>query len=158
MPLEGPSDFWTTETCPKKNKAALFSEPQKNSRGETGAGGKSFFDVTRARSCQSVYLQHSYGTDGNTERFVRALYGRVCNEAVRHENHADLKPLSWPQKQLRDPDNYGISCMLWTWQQLPVRKNCGIVRRSRLSACALPWWVRLEQYRRRRLKQSLRRQ
>ena len=53
-----------------------------------------------------------------------------------HENHADLKPLSWQQKQLRDPDNYGISCMLWTWQQLSVRKNCGIVRRSRLSAYA----------------------
>lgn len=77
-----------------------------------GSWREKFFDVTRARSCQSVYLQHSYGTDGNTERFVRALYGRVCSEAVRHENHADLKPLSWQQKQLRDPDNYGISCML----------------------------------------------
>ena len=72
----------------------------------------------------------------NVPNSLRALYGKVCSEAVRHENHADLKPLSWQQKQLRDPDNYGISCMLWTWQQLSVRKNCGIVRRSRLSAYA----------------------
>lgn len=136
MPLEGPSDFWTTETCSKTKIKRLFLRSRKKLPRRDGSWREKFFDVTRARSCQSVYLQHSYGTDGNTERFVRALYGRVCNEAVRHENHADLKPLSWQQKQLRDPDNYGISCMLWTWQQLSVRKNCGIVRRSRLSAYA----------------------
>lgn len=42
MPLEGPSDFWTTETCPKKNKAALFSEPQKTPEERREQEGKVF--------------------------------------------------------------------------------------------------------------------
>ena len=112
--------------------------------------------MIKVQPYQSVCLLRSCGTDGSRERFVRVLYGKVCSEAVRHENHAGLKLLSLRQKQRLSPGSYGISYKPWTWQRQPERKSCDTVRKSRLFACALPWWEQPEQYRRRRLTELLR--
>ena len=68
--------------------------------------------MIKVQPYQSVCLLRSCGTDGSRERFVRVLYGKVCSEAVRHENHAGLKLLSLRQKQQLSPGSYGISYKL----------------------------------------------